>query len=111
MYPKASAHSLALNIVVAPICLAVSSNFFNSAPLAPLNACTLAIASWNFICVFTTLAAIPITGTVTPAVKAPPTLVKASPVDFKPLKLLSALFISSFALFKLLLKSFISNFK
>ncbi len=49
MYCNASADSVALNLVVAPISLALSVNFLMSSPVAPLIACTLDIPASNFI--------------------------------------------------------------
>ena len=57
IYPKASAASDALNCVVAPYCLAVSSSFCISSAVAPLSAPTFDILASNVVPISTILPA------------------------------------------------------
>ena len=84
IYLKASALSVALNFVLAPISIALSLNCVNCVPVAPLIAFTSDIALSNELATFTAAVPTPNNGNVTPFASPLPTVFRAleNPLNF-----------------------------
>ena len=93
MYWNASADSVALNLVLAPISLALSFNVSKSLPVAPDIADTLLIEDSKSALVLTTAVPRPTTGAVTAVVRVLPAVARLLPTPWILLPIVVTMFL------------------